>query len=106
MRSGKNINMIVSWLSVINKVGPLLIAGTYVVFNGYITENNNQEIKFGICMLLILCLIWFGEQLGSFTGYIGRGGNIDAETPGWLVCTMGWIFLIGIPVLLFVLNRG
>jgi hypothetical protein len=65
-----------------------------------------NQFKTGICLLVILCLIWFGDQMGSFTGYIGRGGNIDVETPGWLVCAMGWFLLIGIPVLLTVLNRG
>jgi hypothetical protein len=43
-----------------------------------------------------LVLIWFPEELGAFKGYVGRGGNINKETPPFLVSLMGWFFLIGL----------
>jgi hypothetical protein len=51
-----------------------------------------------------LALSWFPEELGSFTGYVGRGGRIDTETPPGLVSFMGWFFLVGIPVLGYILS--
>jgi hypothetical protein len=41
--------------------------------------------------------------VGSFTGYVGRGGYIDTETPPILVSIMGWFFLVGMPCLLYLL---
>lgn len=60
----------------------------------------------GACVFLLfpLALIWFPDQLGSMTGYIGRGGNIDTETPPILVSILGWFFLVGLPVLLYLLK--
>ena len=53
-----------------------------------------------LLLLAPLGLVWFPEELGSYTGYVGRGGTIDAETPPALVSGIGWLFLvlIGIPV--------
>ena len=50
-------------------------------------------------LLLPLALIWFPEEIGGFTGYVSRGGHIDTETPPALVSFMGWLFLVGMPVL-------
>jgi len=86
-------------LSLLVVIGYLIISGTY---NGV----GNEFVKAGVCSLIPLCFIWFGEQIGSFTGYLGRGGNIDIESPGWLVCIMGWFFLVGIPIILYFANRG
>lgn len=52
-----------------------------------------------LALLLPLCLIWFPEQIGGFTGYVGRGGNINCETPAILVSLAGWFLLVGAPVL-------
>ena len=34
----------------------------------------------------------------------GRGGSIDTETPPALVAVMGWLFLIGMPLLPYLLG--
>jgi hypothetical protein len=60
----------------------------------------------GALLLLPLALSWFPEQLGNFTGYVGRGGDIDTETPPGLVSALGWFFLLGYPVLIYCLLRG
>jgi len=54
-----------------------------------------------------LALIWFPEYFGCITGYVGGGvpANIDTETPAWLVSAAGWFFLVGLPVVLY-LVRG
>lgn len=58
-------------------------------------------LKLCVVLLLPLTLIWFPDELGSFTGYVGKGGNIDTETPPILVSIAGWFFLVGFPVLMY-----
>lgn len=67
--------------------------------------SNETEIHRGSFLFLLgLPLIWFPNQLGEFTGYVGRGGQIDTQTPAWLVAGAGWFLLVGVPVLLLILN--
>jgi len=94
------------YLTLVNRGLSLVIVVIYYIMSYGNKGVGYHQFGFSLCLLLFLCLIWFGDQMGSFTGYIGRGGNIDVETPGWLVCTFGWILLIGIPLLLFFLNSG
>jgi len=61
-------------------------------------------LKGCFALLLPLALIWFPEELGAFKGYVGRGGNIDTETPPFLVSFMGWFILVGLPVLFYLLG--
>ena len=90
----------------IGKILALLIALGYViaiiVHAGSITV---EVIKGSIVLLLPLALIWFPDELGGMTGYVGRGGNINTETPPILVSIAGWFFLVGLPVLMFFLSR-
>ena len=98
--------MIIPWFTVLNKVSSLAIGVGYVIADRYMGGSSAHQLKIGICLLIVLGLIWFGDQLGSFTGCIGRGGNIDVETPGWMVCAMGWFLLLGIPAVQLLINRG
>jgi hypothetical protein len=55
----------------------------------------------GASLVVPLALIWFPEEIGSYTGYVGRGATIDAETPPFIVAGLGWLLLIllfGIPI--------
>jgi hypothetical protein len=45
--------------------------------------------------LVALALIWFGDELGEFTGFTGRG-YITKTSPGWLVKLFGWVLLVGL----------
>ena len=56
----------------------------------------------GVCATLLfpMALIWFPDEIGSFTGYVGRGGNIDQDSSPILISSMGWFFLVGMPLLL------
>ncbi len=51
-----------------------------------------------------LLMIWFPDALGNFTGYIGRGGNVDVRTPPGLMAALGWIALLGLPLLPYLLR--
>jgi hypothetical protein len=49
-------------------------------------------------LLLPLALIWFSEELSSFTGGVGGGRSIDAESPEWLIAGIGWVLLVSLPI--------
>ena len=89
----------------IGKIIGLLIAIGYTVAMiaraGGITL---QVFKGCVVLLLPLALIWFPDELGSLTGYVGRGGNINTETPPILVSMAGWFFLVGLPALMYFLG--
>ena len=59
-----------------------------------------------IALLLPLALIWFPDEIGSFTGYRAGHSQVDAKTPPILLSVMGWFFLIGLPVVLYFISRG
>lgn len=89
----------------LGKILALLIAIGYVTAMiadaGGVTAG---VLKGSAGLLFPLALIWFPDEIGSMTGYIGRGGNIDTETPGIMVSIAGWFFLVGLPVLLYFLG--
>jgi hypothetical protein len=51
-----------------------------------------------------LVLIWFPEQLGSAKGYFVKGSYVDSESPPILLSILGWLFLLGLPMLFVVLS--
>ena len=86
------------------KVLGLLVAIGFVIamiLEGGVGMNIAQG---SLALMLPVALIWFPEEFGSFTGYIGRGGNINTETPPILISTIGWLILLGIPFLVYVLQ--
>ena len=64
-------------------------------------DEGGRAFKSCVVLLLPLALIWFPDELGSLTGYVGRGGNINTETPPILISIIGWLFLVGLPVLFY-----
>jgi hypothetical protein len=53
---------------------------------------------FGFLLLPLAC-IWFGDQMGKYTGFSSIGQPyINKESPGCLVTLVGWILLL-LPVL-------
>ena len=83
----------------------LVIAAGYAVAMIVHAHGVSESVCKGcIILLLPLALIWFPEELGSMTGYVGRGGNIDTESPPILVSIMGWFILVGLPVLMYFLG--
>ena len=89
----------------IAKLLSLVIALVYAVLL-IVDQGGITETAFKGCavLLLPLALIWFPDELGSMTGYVGRGGNIDTETLPILVFIMGWFILVGLPVLFYFLS--
>jgi hypothetical protein len=78
-----------------NMIGRILsatVALTYLII-AFTIEGPIGVVKIAIFMLLPLVLIWFPEEMGSFTGVI-RGQYINTETPGCLVAFGGWLVLL------------
>jgi hypothetical protein len=93
-------------LLLISRIVSLVIAIGYVVAM-VIAEHGltKDSLLGGAILLLPLALIWFPEELGSYTGLVTRGGQIDTETPLGLVSAMGWFFLVGFPLLIYFLTK-
>ena len=87
----------------IGKILSLLIAIGYVVCaiigeHGFTVE----VFKFFAVLLFPLALIWFPDQIGEATGYFaGHLMRVDTPTPPILISIMGWLFLVGLPVLIY-----
>ena len=90
----------------IGKILSLLIVAACVV-SGILAEHGftADVFKASIALLLPLVLIWFPDQIGDATGYlIGNFMRVDTPTPAILISIMGWFFLIGLPLLLYLLS--
>ena len=88
------------------KIAALLVASGYVAISvaGVAgSPSARHELAYLLLLLFPLALIWFPEAIGSATGFIGHG-FVDRETPPWLVSAAGWFFLVGFPLLLWLLG--
>lgn len=93
----------------IGKIIALVIAIAYLAIGITAEYLDTGHVSFAVLVLAAalmfpLALIWFPDELGDFTGYVGRGGMIDNPTPAVLVSLMGWFFLVGMPVLIYFLG--
>ena len=87
----------------IGRILSLLIAIGYLVC-AIIGEHGFtvNVLKCFLVLLLPLALIWFPEQIGDATGYFaGHMMRVDTPTPPILISIMGWLFLVGLPVLFY-----
>jgi hypothetical protein len=84
------------------KILSVVIAAAYVLFA--IPEAGWGAIQVCIAVALPLALIWFPKECGSFKGFVGRG-YVNQESPAVLVSLLGWLFLVGFPVLFWFIWR-
>ena len=54
-----------------------------------------------IDIALPVACIWFGDELGAFTGAIAIGQSVAFPTPGIMVRIGGWVLLLAIGAALF-----
>jgi hypothetical protein len=57
-----------------------------------------------IFLVFPMACIWFGDELGEYTGSWGME-FITQTTPGFLVRFGGWMILVGIPILVVLLRH-
>ena len=81
------------------KLLSVVVAVAYVIYLIAAGASLGATGVISLPLLLPLSLIWFPDEFGDFTGYVGRGGNIRTKSPGYLISAAGWFFLIGWPVL-------
>ncbi len=91
---------------VIGRILSLLIALAYVIYVliRILPHATNAAQTTLVCLEMAafiaipVALIWFPEQIGAATGFIGHS-TINAETPPILVSIAGWIILLALPIL-------
>ncbi len=86
----------------IGKILSLVIAIGYVTFA--ITYAGVAGLKWCAGLLVPLAFIWFPEEIGSLTGYF-RTGYVNVQTPAVMVSFIGWLFLVGLPVLIYLVRK-
>ena len=74
------------------------------VIAGFALEGWTFTVTVAGGVLLLLALIWFPEFFGSLTGW-GTKVPVDRPSPPSLVALLGWLFLLGLPALVFLLGR-
>ena len=85
-------------LKIINRSLSLIIVLIYLFIEFQGNGFDFEFIKTTIALALPLVCIWFGDELGEFTGVVNQR-IIDSTSPGILVSTCGWVILIGIPII-------
>jgi hypothetical protein len=86
----------------IGKILSLLIAIAYAVLA--VHAGGLYGLKCSAVLLFPLAFIWFPDEIGSLTGYF-RSGYINVQTPAIVISIIGWFFLVGLPVLLYLVSR-
>ncbi len=92
----------------LSKVVSLVLAVAYVIAAG-VAESLSFAGTVAVGCLMALALIWFPEQIGSWTPWRRYSWySRISPSPAWMVATMGWVFLVGLPlfVLIMSLRRG
>lgn len=82
----------------------MLVAVAYLCLAsvGYLTPNLAGPILVG--MVLGMLLIWFPETIGGALAHFGPRRTAP-ETPQFLVAVAGWLFLLGVPVVVALLAK-
>jgi hypothetical protein len=86
-----------------NRILSGLVAAFYLVVAA---NHGGAELAFKCAIFLLLPLgcIWFSDAMGGYTGLglLKFGAPITKESPGLLVCFMGWVVLF-LPVIIIVI---
>lgn len=86
----------------ISKLLGVVVALGYLIAMAIANGGVGIELLYATAFLMFpLSLIWFPEFFGSFTGYLGRGGHIDTESPPFLISILGWMFLLAPAMLIY-----
>jgi hypothetical protein len=86
----------------VSKMVALAIATAYVTAGFALGNSWAFALTVAGGALLPLALIWFPEYLGGLTGW-GTRFPVDRPSPPQLLAWMGWLLLLGMPVVVFFL---
>ena len=84
-----------------SKIAALAVSIGWIITAFTLERSWSFTLTVAVGTLLLLALIWFPEFFGSLTG-LGRRAPIDRPSPPWLVAVLGWLLLLGFPVLALV----
>ena len=82
----------------------LLVAVVYLTAT-YLYGSGADVLRVATALVLPMACIWFPEALGEYTGTM-RLHAVTASTPAFLVCTGGWLLLVGVPVAAYFIMRA
>lgn len=82
----------------------LILAGIYLI-TAFIIGGLALFLMIMLLVIVALALIWFGQEIGDYTGGFHRIGRpyITKKSPGALVSLFGWLLLV-MPMILFLLK--
>ncbi len=83
-----------------SKLAALVIAVVEVITGFALEKSWAFALTVAAGTIVPLALIWCPEFLGNLTGW-GTRAPVDQPSPPKLVAGMGWLFLLGLPVLVF-----
>ena len=85
------------------KVLSLLVSVGYFITAMILHWRGEPVTIIFVCFALLLPLIfiWFPDELGNFTGFIGPMDFIDSKTPSFIVSCIGWFFLVAFTILFY-----
>lgn len=81
----------------------VLVFAGYILF-AWVRLDNFIAGTLTIYLSIPFLCIWFGDEVGSYTGWNPQGWSITRETPGGIVRLMGWVLLL-LPGLIYVVLR-
>ena len=93
-----------SMATVLNRGLSLFVALVYLTA-AYLYGSGLLTAKVAVVLLLPMACIWFPEALGEYTGVM-RLQAITASTPAFLVCAGGWLLLVGVPLVAYLMMKG
>jgi hypothetical protein len=80
-----------------NRILSGLLAVIYII-TAFTISGAKSAFEFLIFMILPLACIWFGDEMGGYTG-ASWGGAITDPTPGLIMRIAGWLLLL-LPIFL------
>jgi hypothetical protein len=86
-----------------SKIIATFIACCYLALMIITANGITKDVAMGTMGLLFsLTLIWFPEKIGDYTG-MWNLHHINHNTPAFLVSAVGWFFLVGAPIVVYLL---
>jgi hypothetical protein len=90
----------------VGRVLAVLIAVGYLVAALVLQDGSTKWLPvLGLALLVPLALIWFPHRIGPASGYTVNRQYVDQPTPPVLISLAGWFFLVGLPLIYFLILR-
>lgn len=91
-------------ITLVNRSLSLLVLVGYIVAARHLGALD-LLLKIGLPLLLAIACIWFPDEFGDLTGIV-HYHLITTSTPGFAVCAVGWLILLGLPLVIWYIANG